>query len=189
MATLTVKFKENKAAPVDKSAAEKVFKGMRTVFEHDKAQDVAIRVHLLNLVKKKDGKRALALTKAGYDLVGLPTDGAKQSGEYEMKIQLDGEEVGKNTVWINKSNDGVNIGISGVNSSEKAAAVLLSKKDKVEGLALKKGDGEHASDLKWSLGGESGSLPLTAHTKGDGGKNEKAALIFLKKTLKAAGYI
>lgn len=189
MATLTANFKENAKFPIDEAAAAKAFKGLRTVFDYAKVQENEIERQLVLLAAKKDKTLALPLKNATFKLEGLPSDEAKRSGEHELKIEIDGTEVAKNKVWINRSSTGVNIGLSSANSSEKAAAALLKNKDKIKGLELKAGDSQHGKDLKWSLDGKSGSLPLTAHTKGDGGKNEKAALEFLKKTMKEAGYI
>jgi len=75
-------------------------------------------------------------------------------------------------------------------SSEAAAKLLVQHKASIPGLTLKVGDGEHAKDIKWQVkGGKSGSLPMTAHTKGPGGKNENAALDTLKKALKVLSVI
>ena len=190
MATLTVTFKPNSKFPLDEAAAEKAFKGLRTVFDYAKggAQDTMICNTLVELAAKKDKTLNLPLKNAGFSLDGLPGDEDKRSGEHEMKIKVGAKEVSKSKVWINRPATGINIGLAAANTSEKAAAALIKNKAKVEGLEIKLGDGEHAKDVKWSLGGKSGSLPMTTHTKGDGGKNEKVALDFVKKTMKEAGY-
>lgn len=190
MATLTATFKPNTKFPLVESDAEKAFKGLRTVFDYAKGggQDTMICNTLVALAAKKDKTLNLPLKNAGFTLDGLPSDEDKRSGEHELKIKVGAKEVSKNKVWINRPATGINIGLASANTSEKASAALLKNKTKVEGLELKLGDGEHAKDLKWSLDGKSGSLPMTTHTKGDGGKNEKVALDFLKKTMKEAGY-
>ena len=114
-------------------------------------------------------------------------DEAARSGEHEMTIKINGKEICKNKVWINKSTAAINIGLSGFTTSEKAVAALVKNQAKITGITLKKGDGQRPEDFKWRLNGKSGSLPLITHTKGPGGRNEKAALAELVKVLKAEG--
>ena len=182
----------NKSTPIDVADATKAFKGLRTVFDNnEKNQHGEIEKHLLALVKKKDKGVGAGLSKARCTVSGYDKDAEKRSGEHQMKVMLDNKLIATNKVWINKTTTGkgINIGISGANSSEKAAAILIKNKTKIDGLILKKGDGEHKEDLLWRLNGVNGSLPLTTHTKGTGGKNEKAALKVLKKAFGEAGYI
>ena len=112
MATLTVTFKPNSKFPLDEAAAEKAFKGLRTVFDYAKggAQDTMICNTLVELAAKKDKTLNLPLKNAGFSLDGLPGDEDKRSGEHEMKIKVGPKEVSKNKVWINRPATGINIG-------------------------------------------------------------------------------
>ena len=85
----------------------------------------------------------------------------------------------------------VDLGIAGLSKSEAAVKLLESlEKGALKGkLVLKDGDKQHPGSKLWELDGKKGSVPTTAHTKGDGGKNEKAALVELKKVFKSAGYV
>jgi hypothetical protein len=190
MATLDVTYTSDNKLTIDQFDAKQVFKSLRTVFNnHEVNQGEEIKKHLLTLVKQKNKDLGAALFKAKFAIKGLEPAAEDNSGEHVMKIKIDGKDIAQNKVWINKPKTAkvTNIGLSTANTSEKAAAILRG--GEVEGLVLKNGDGQHAKDLKWTLGGVSGSLPMTTHTKGDGGKNEKAALTLLKKTLNGAGYI
>ena len=55
-------------------------------------------------------------------------------------------------------------------------------------MIAKKGDGQHAKDILWQLKKgtslvKSGSMPMTTHTIGDGGKNLKAAITALNSAI------
>ncbi len=192
MATITVTYVPSKAAPVDEADAKKAFTNLRTVFDNNKNnQHGEIEKHLQGLIKKKNSALATALGKAKCTVTGYDSDEEKRSGQHEMKVLLVKTEIAKNRVWINKpaTGKGINIGLNSARTSEQAAAILLKNRAKIEGLALKKGDGDHKNDLLWSIGTNSGSLPLTTHTKGSGGSNEKAALSQLKKVMAEAGFV
>jgi hypothetical protein len=86
----------------------------------------------------------------------------------------------------------VDVGLKGIASSEDMARKLEELKRDQAGLAtmeLKKGDKQHPLDILWKMGDRSGSLPMTTHTKGDGGRNEKAALDEVKRTFKDLGFV
>ena len=188
MVTLTFTFKPDSKFPFDPDAVAKAFKGMRTVFDYAKgeAQAKTIFTALVGLAAKKDKTLSLPLKNASYKLEDLPADESARSGEHLMKIMVDKKEVSKNTVWINRPATGINVGISGATSSEKAIAALIKNKEKIEGLVLAKPDGQHPDAIRWSLGSASGSLPTSEHGKKDG--KEKAALDVLKRAMKEAGY-
>lgn len=190
MATLTFNFKPKDKFPLDVDAATKAFKGMRTVFDSAKdksAQEKVIYNALVLLGAKKDKTLSLPLKNADYDTSGIDGDADKRSGEHEMKIKIAGKDISTNKVWINKPSTGVNIGITGATSSEKAIAALVKNKAKIEGIVISPPDKQHPDAVRWQLGTTSGSLPTSEHGKKDG--KEKAALDVVKRAMKDAGYI
>lgn len=84
------------------------------------------------------------------------------------------------------------VGLQSITKSEDMARKLIELVRMQGGLPhlqITRGDGQHPTDILWRIEDFSGSLPMTTHTKGDGGCNEKAALSHVKKSLKALGYI
>lgn len=143
----------------------------------------------------KDRELAQKALKADVKLTGLPSDPDDYPGTHKMDVYVNGERACRMDVDIKGSEKaGVNdVGFKSLSSSEDAAKLLVKlKKDNdffKKNLTLKKGDSQHPDNILWKVGSVENSLPMNAHTKGDGKKNEKVALDKLKKTMKALGYV
>ena len=164
------------------------------VVEHDeRRQTDGIWNDLRQMVK--DSELAQKARRATFRLTGLPSDADDYPGSYKINVFVDGERACRMDLDIkgsNKSNVS-DVGFKSLSKSEDAAKLLVKlKRDHdffKKNLTLKMGDGQHPDSLLWKVGSVENSLPMNAHTKGDGKKNEKVALDKLKKTMKALGYV
>lgn len=194
MANLLVKITEHKSAVIDIDLAKRQLKGKKTVFENnDRQQEKEIKDTLLALIK--DRNLSSAMFKGAWVTSGYDKDAAKRSGKHSLKIQVGTTVLVPNMmVWINKpvNNEPKDVGLAGVSSSEAAKKLLKALKSSektLSGLGFKEGDKEHPTSFLWKMGKYSGSLPLNAHGKGPGGKNEKAALKVLKSAMLTKGFV
>ncbi len=187
MASLTAQFSQDRRFPINGDAATNAFRGMTIEVDDHKSLDRIIYNKLVELADRENSTLSLPLKNAGWRLIGLPKEG-ERPGTHTLKIEVNGEKVAELEMSIKAEVTKTNIGLAGARSSKQAAKALRNNIGRVNGLVLKSGDRQHPNDLLWEFNGEKGSLPLTDHTKGDGGKNEKAALDKLKKVMNENGY-
>ena len=102
MATLTVKYKN---PSIDATEATKIFKTIKTIFDHkdsDTAQKTEILTKLANMVKQKSPAVSATLLNKG-SVEGLAKNKADNfSGEYELKVQINDKLISTTKAWINK---------------------------------------------------------------------------------------
>ncbi len=131
---------------------------------------------------------------AKFNLNGLPDNNGAKPVEHKMTVLVNGTRACMCTLNIAQSTSKVvqDVGFSGVSSSEDAWKLLQKLKSgnpEFKNLVLKDGDSEHPDNKLWQFKGKRNSLPMNAHSKGKGGKNEKVAIAELKKTMKNAGFV
>lgn len=194
MANLLIKITEDRKTTIDTDLATRQLKGKKSVFDNSaRQQDKEIKDSILALIK--DRLLRAALFKGTWAISGYDKDPMKRSGKHALKIQVGTKVIIPNmVVWINKpvNNEPKDVGLAGLRSSADAKKLLKALKTSeksLSGLGFKEGDSEHPTNFLWKMGKYSGSLPMTAHGKGPGGKNEKAALDTLRSAMATKGFV
>lgn len=195
MATVTLELEPKKNKTFTEADVKKSFAGKTVIVNYnERRQTDDILAGVRDLIADRELREKVLNAKAKF--TGLPTDIDDLCGErHKFLVEVSGVNAGRMDLYVEAPESGgepKDVGLAGINDSEtmaKKLAKLAKEEEGLKDLKLKLGDSQHPGSLLWQFGGTSNSIPLTAHTKGDGGKNEKVALDKLKKAFKRFGYI
>jgi hypothetical protein len=183
------KNKEFTCADIKPGIAEKTI-----VVDFDERQQTTV-IEKAVIAKIKESKfrtNALASTRK---LTGLGSQATSYPGKYNLHVWVNEDRAARVFLYIEEPDESAepkDVGLKSISNSKDMAKKIVELKQKekpLKTMSIKKGDGEHSEDILWKIGSKSGSLPMTTHTKGTGGRNELAALNQIKKVLKEIGYV